>query len=90
MLYIYLNEYTFTPKRRGGAIVPGWFLMYRLETCEKCGVEGEGANAVYIELGDDVRGLDIRDRRPRELGYCETFGGVVCEYCHAPEGGDNA
>ena len=85
---IYLNEHTFTPKRRDGAIVPGWFLMYRLETCEKCDVEAMGVNAIHVELGDDVRGLDIRDRRLRELGYCETFGGVVCEDCHDSEGGE--
>ena len=77
-----LQKHTFTPmERRSGGIVPGWYIMYDLDECEKCNGECMAANAVNVMLGNNTEGLTIREALPCELGWSDAFGGAVCEHC---------
>ena len=78
-----LRKHTFTPQRgRDGNVVQGVYVMYKLAECDKCGGECQAPNAVNVALGNNTEGLTIRESRPGELGWCEAFGGAVCEDCY--------
>ena len=81
-----LQQHTFTPMKRSGAVVPGWFIMYELDECEKCNGECMAVNAVNVSLSDaDVAFFEVRENLPVELGWCDTFGGAVCDHCYVGE-----
>ena len=60
--------------------------MFELDSCEACGKDVVGANAVTLceslEVAEKVLGLKRRDDVVEELAYCETLGQAVCCDCH--------
>lgn len=78
-----LSEHTFTPIKGQ----PGWFWMYTIDACDKCGEEAQGPNTVKAQIGRRLsirtQGLTIRSTMPGdELEWCDTFGGAVCGGCY--------
>lgn len=41
---------TFSPLYRNGERVDGWYVMYDLDECERCGIECQGPNGVNVQL----------------------------------------
>lgn len=82
-----LKRHTFTPLVQDGMTTRGWFVMYELDDCQKCGKECRDVNSVNIGLppGFDEKDLTIRERMPEELSWCESFEGSVCEDCYVWE-----
>lgn len=60
--------------------------VYRVEECERCGGEMEGANPLQLvePLSRVLRlapHLVVSETRPPEGWYDEEFDGVVCDKC---------
>jgi hypothetical protein len=61
---------------------------FTLDTCEKCGCQAEGANAVTLKEPRSkllALGMTQLPRELPELGYCDALDMAVCDACFVHE-----
>ena len=61
------------------------FHGFTIDTCEKCGKECEGANAVgFMDSRAKLLKLGLVEipKRLDEMGYCDILEMVTCTDCH--------
>ena len=99
--YENLSTASLSPLIVSGERRQGWYVMYDVDRCERCGVACQAPNAVNVQLATRTSPVlsqvetflkakgQYREELPDELGYSEGYGGAVCTPCHieCEEGG---